>query len=157
MVARGSPRRSRWTRIDGGRGSPGAGEAFSVGLRPTLAAYNAPRTTHRGFRGMERQEPTIGKPDMQDMHFRPRSHRGMRTNRDSGSGLWLKAGLAVAVLVLIVMGLIEWNARRQAAAMKAELMRPMTPRRLASTSRCGDGSGSLRLKRRKTWPSFSGT
>jgi len=24
------------------------------------------------------------------------------------------------------MGLIEWNARRQAAAMTAELMRPMT-------------------------------
>lgn len=76
---------------------------------------------------MERQEPTIGKPDMQDLHFRPRSHRGIGTSHDSGSGLWLKAGLAIVALLLMAMGLIEWNARRQAAAMTAELMRPMTP------------------------------
>ncbi|MEB1710338.1 hypothetical protein VDR05_19230, partial [Xanthomonas campestris pv. campestris] len=33
----------------------------------------------------------------------------------------------MAVLVVVAVGLIEWNARRQAAAMTAELMRPMTP------------------------------
>lgn len=32
------------------------------------------------------------------------------------------------MLIVIGMGLIEWNARRQAAAITRELMRPMTPK-----------------------------
>ncbi|HFF6218576.1 TPA: hypothetical protein ACGCHS_004180 [Stenotrophomonas maltophilia] len=34
--------------------------------------------------------------------------------------------VAAAALIVIAMGLIEWNARRQAAAITRELMRPMT-------------------------------
>ncbi|PPT19918.1 hypothetical protein XarbCFBP7629_15280 [Xanthomonas arboricola] len=34
--------------------------------------------------------------------------------------------MCLAVLVVVAIGLIEWNARRQAAAITAELMRPMT-------------------------------
>ncbi|WP_449466806.1 hypothetical protein [Stenotrophomonas humi] len=75
----------------------------------------------------ERQEPTLGKADLSDVNFRPRKHRGTQANRNSDSEVWLKIALAVIVVVLIVMGLIEWNAKRQAAAMTAELMRPMTP------------------------------
>lgn len=32
----------------------------------------------------------------------------------------------ILLAIVIVMGLIEWNARRQAAAMTRELTRPMT-------------------------------
>lgn len=70
---------------------------------------------------MERQEPTLGKTDPQDLHFRPRSHRGLKADSHSDSTLWLKVGLAVVALVLIVMGLIEWNARRQVAALERAL------------------------------------
>jgi hypothetical protein len=35
--------------------------------------------------------------------------------------------LAAVALIAIVMLLIEWNARRQAAAMTRELLRPATP------------------------------
>jgi len=43
--------------------------------------------------------------------------------------------LGVAAAVGIAMGLIEWNARRQAAAMTAELMRPMTKSEQAAFDR----------------------
>ncbi|PPU91445.1 hypothetical protein XalbCFBP2523_14840 [Xanthomonas albilineans] len=33
----------------------------------------------------------------------------------------------MVVLIAAAMGLIEWNARRQAAAMTNEILRPMTP------------------------------
>ena len=39
---------------------------------------------------------------------------------------YLKIALGVLVVVAAVAGLIEWNARRQAAAMTRELTRPMT-------------------------------
>lgn len=35
-------------------------------------------------------------------------------------------GVGAVLLIAIAMGLIEWNARRQAAAMTRELTRPMT-------------------------------
>ncbi|WP_423160595.1 hypothetical protein [Stenotrophomonas maltophilia] len=40
--------------------------------------------------------------------------------------------VAAVALILIAMGLIEWNARRQAAAMTRELMRPMTAQEQAA-------------------------
>lgn len=39
---------------------------------------------------------------------------------------YLKIALGVLAIAAIVAGLIEWNARRQAAAMTRELTRPMT-------------------------------
>lgn len=38
------------------------------------------------------------------------------------------------MLVVLAMGLIEWNARRQAAAMTRELTRPMTAKEQADLS-----------------------
>lgn len=40
--------------------------------------------------------------------------------------LYLKLFLALVVVVGAIAGLIEWNARRQAAAMTRELFRPAT-------------------------------
>lgn len=40
--------------------------------------------------------------------------------------LYLKVGIGLVVLVAIIFGAIEWNARRQAAAMMREFTRPMT-------------------------------
>ncbi|WP_235430598.1 hypothetical protein [Xanthomonas sp. MUS 060] len=40
---------------------------------------------------------------------------------------WLKAVISVVVLIAAAMCLIEWSARRQAAAMTNEILRPMTP------------------------------
>lgn len=46
--------------------------------------------------------------------------------RDNDKWLWLKIAIGIAVAIAIIMGLIEWNARRGAAAMTAELLRPAT-------------------------------
>lgn len=73
----------------------------------------------------ERQEPTLGKQDMAEVHFRERSSSNS-TYRNRPEIPWLGICLGVAAAVAIAMGLIEWSARRQAAAMTAELMRPMT-------------------------------
>lgn len=54
-----------------GRGRPSAGEAFRGDLPHPLATMRPGRRAG-GFKSMERQEPTIGKPDMQNLHFRPR-------------------------------------------------------------------------------------
>lgn len=43
---------------------------------------------------------------------------------------YLKLVLALAVVVGVIAGLIEWNARRQAAAFTRELLRPATPEEL---------------------------
>lgn len=78
---------------------------------------------------MERKEPTFGEtPNMAEIEFRPNKHRGFtpRTPPDDFTKLIVLACAGVVVLVAIIMGLIEWNARRQAAAMTNELMRPMT-------------------------------
>lgn len=79
---------------------------------------------------MERQEPTIGKrPELDEIEFRPRTYRGPTQRHTSNdTDIWIKASIGLVVVVLIAMGLIEWNARRQAAAMTAELTRPMTPK-----------------------------
>lgn len=75
----------------------------------------------------KRQEPTLGKPDLDEVEFRPRSYRGpSRHYTEQGSPQWLKAAIGLAIVIAIAMGLIEWNAKRQAAAMTAELLRPMT-------------------------------
>ena len=44
----------------------------------------------------------------------------------------MKGGIAGAIAVIVMMGLIEWNARRSAAAMMAELNRPATPEEKAA-------------------------
>ncbi|MDY4283821.1 hypothetical protein [Xanthomonas sp. LF06-19] len=77
---------------------------------------------------MERQEPTLGKDeDLKELEFRPRSYRGPAKHIASDSSdFWIRAGVCLIVLIVTAMWLIEWNARRQAAAMTAELMRPMT-------------------------------
>lgn len=46
--------------------------------------------------------------------------------------------LGAAAVVGIVMGLIEWNARRQAAAMTRELLRPATAEDRAAMQRAMD-------------------
>ncbi|MCC8558703.1 hypothetical protein [Xanthomonas vesicatoria] len=77
---------------------------------------------------MERQEPTLGKPaGLEEVEFRPRTYRGPTRPATNESDFWLKATVCLVALVVVAVGLIEWNARRQAAAMTAELMRPMTP------------------------------
>ncbi|WP_230598060.1 hypothetical protein [Xanthomonas albilineans] len=78
---------------------------------------------------MERQEPTLGKDtDVTELEFRPRTYsEPTRKTKDDGMEGWLKAGISVVVLIAAAMGLIEWNARRQAAAMTNEILRPMTP------------------------------
>ena len=82
--------------------------------------------TRRGGRmERERHEPTFGKQEMAELHFRARPRAYPRT-RDEPRIPWVPIALGVAAAVGIAMGLIEWNARRQAAAMTAELMRPMT-------------------------------
>ncbi len=78
----------------------------------------------------ERHEPTFGKPDLQDLQFRGNSRR--QTTRHEPTSPWLYIAASAALLVVIAMGLIEWNARRQAAAMTRELMRPMTPQEQAA-------------------------
>ncbi|WP_230582116.1 hypothetical protein [Xanthomonas arboricola] len=77
---------------------------------------------------MERQEPTLGKDaGLDQVEFRPRTYRGPTRPATDQSDFWVKAGISLVVLIVVAVGLIEWNARRQAAAMTAELMRPMTP------------------------------
>jgi len=72
----------------------------------------------------ERQEPTFSTPDVTDLQFR--SDRVRQTNRQTSGPPWGSIAGGVVAAILIVMGLIEWNARRQAAAITAELTRPMT-------------------------------
>lgn len=72
----------------------------------------------------DRQEPTFSAPDLQEVRFRSRRQRGPRYAEPASPWLYIVVG--AALLVAIAMGLIEWNARRQAAAMTRELMRPMT-------------------------------
>ncbi|WP_230595888.1 hypothetical protein [Xanthomonas albilineans] len=83
----------------------------------------------KGGETMERQEPKLGKDtDLRELEFRPRRYSGPeQKTKDDGMEGWLKAGIFVAVLIATAMGLIEWNARRQAAAMANEMLRPMTP------------------------------
>jgi len=73
----------------------------------------------------ERQEPTLGKTDLSEVRFRPRHKHGPRSSADSHvsdeSKFWLRAIALVAAAVLIAMGLIEWNARRQVAALERAL------------------------------------
>lgn len=82
----------------------------------------------------ERHEPTFGKQDMAEVNFRARPRDYPRT-RDEPRIPWVAIALGVAAAVAIAMGLIEWNARRQAAAMTAELMRPMTKTEQAAFDR----------------------
>lgn len=72
----------------------------------------------------ERQEPTFGTPDMKDLRFR--SERERYVPRPDPMPQWVYVVGGIVLAIVIVMGLIEWNARRQAAAMTRELTRPMT-------------------------------
>lgn len=73
----------------------------------------------------ERKEPTLGNVDLTDVRFRPRDKNGARSFRDQTSSdeskFWIRAIVLVAAAVLIAMGLIEWNARRQVAALERAL------------------------------------
>lgn len=73
----------------------------------------------------ERHEPTFTAPDLQDVRFRSARNRPARQTEPPSP--WIYIGVSAALLAIIAMGLIEWNARRQAAAMSRELMRPATP------------------------------
>jgi len=81
----------------------------------------------------ERHEPTFSAPDLQDVRFRSSRNRPVRQNEPTSP--WVYIGVSAALLVAIAMGLIEWNARRQAAAMTRELMRPATPEEQAHLDR----------------------
>ncbi|NYF35099.1 hypothetical protein [Stenotrophomonas sp. JAI102] len=72
----------------------------------------------------ERQEPTFSAPDVTDLQFR--SDRVRQISRETRGPPWGYIAAGVVVTILIAMGLIEWNVRRQAAAITAELTRPMT-------------------------------
>lgn len=74
----------------------------------------------------ERQEPRLGAPDLQEMRIRSERSRAIRAVEPATP--WAYIAGAVVLAVVIVMGLIEWNARRQAAAITRELMRPATPK-----------------------------
>lgn len=81
----------------------------------------------------ERHEPTFSAPDLQDVRFRGGRNRTARQTEPTSP--WAYIGVSAALLVAIAMGLIEWNARRQAAAMTRELMRPATPEEQAMLDR----------------------
>ena len=72
----------------------------------------------------ERQEPTFSTPDMTEMRFRTERERHVRHSEPGPPWAHIAAGVVLAIV--IAMGLIEWNARRQAAAITRELTRPMT-------------------------------
>lgn len=78
----------------------------------------------------ERHEPTFGKPDVHELQFR--GHGRRQIGRNEPTSPWLYIAVSTVLLVVIAMGLIEWNARRQAAAMTRELMRPMTAQEQAA-------------------------
>lgn len=79
----------------------------------------------------ERHEPTFGTPDLHDIKFSDRRRRTPVREATGTSIPWGPIILAALATIAIVMGLIEWNARRQAAAMTAELMRPMNAKEQA--------------------------
>ncbi|MDQ7298029.1 hypothetical protein ACT6SE_10210 [Stenotrophomonas sp. LC732] len=81
----------------------------------------------------ERHEPTFSAPDLKEMRFRTDRNRPARQSEPTSP--WLYIGVSAALLVVIAIGLIEWNARRQAAAMTRELMRPATPEEQAALDR----------------------
>jgi len=74
---------------------------------------------------MDKQEPTMSKPDLDNVEFRPRSYRGPSRSPVAAQddGLWLKLIATALIVIVVIMGLIEWNARRQVAALE----RAMTP------------------------------
>lgn len=78
----------------------------------------------------ERQEPTFTTPDLTDMKFR--NERTRQAVRSEAPSPWTYIAVSAALLIVIAMGLIEWNARRQAAAITRELTRPMTKEEQAS-------------------------
>ena len=81
----------------------------------------------------DRQEPTFSAPDLQEVRFRSQRQRAARHAEPASPWVYIIVG--AALLVAIAMGLIEWNARRQAAAMTRELMRPATPEEQAQLDR----------------------
>lgn len=85
----------------------------------------------------ERNEPTFSVPDLHDVQFRVNRNRPAR--QEAPTSPWIYIGVSSALLIAIAMGLIEWNARRQAAAMTRELMRPATPEEQAQLDRQAAG------------------
>src|SRR5688500_15867567 len=58
---------------------------------------------------------------------------GWKSDRED-EFFFLKLVIAAVFVVLLIAGLIEWNARRQAAAMTRELLRPATAEEQAQIS-----------------------
>lgn len=72
----------------------------------------------------ERHEPTLGTPDMTELRFR--SDRARYVPRPQPTPQWVFIAGGVVLAIVVAIGLIEWNARRQAVAITRELTRPMT-------------------------------
>ncbi len=79
----------------------------------------------------DRHEPTFGKADLQDVEFRDTPRYGSAGQANATATPWKTMILAALAAIAIIMGLIEWNARRQAAAISAELTRPMNAKEQA--------------------------
>lgn len=64
---------------------------------------------------MEREEPHLSKPDMDNIEFRPRSYRGPSTGHrhDTDNGLVWKLSLGVGIAVLCALLLFNAYERRQ--------------------------------------------
>lgn len=77
----------------------------------------------------DRHEPTFSAPDLKQVRFRSQRQRAPRHTEPASPWLYIIVG--ATLLIAIAMGLIEWNARRQAAAMTRELTRPMTEKEQA--------------------------
>ncbi|WP_240332342.1 hypothetical protein [Stenotrophomonas indicatrix] len=106
----------------------------------------------------DRHEPTFSAPDLQEVQFRSQRQRAPRHSEPQSPWLYIIGG--AALLIAIAMGLIEWNARRQAAAMTRELMRPATPEEQAELKRQTDAwerkmqsetAAEMEQMRRQVW------
>ncbi len=83
----------------------------------------------------KRQEPTLGRSDPGDLEFRPRRRhdwhsQGSPHATNDSLQFWSRAIILAVVAIVVAMGLIEWNARRQIAALERAMT--MTPQQKAS-------------------------
>ncbi|MGS1079134.1 hypothetical protein [Pseudoxanthomonas beigongshangi] len=62
---------------------------------------------------MDRQEPTISKPDMADLEFRPTSYRGPTRPQVTNDGIVWKLSLGIGVAVLAALLLFNAYERHQ--------------------------------------------
>jgi len=87
---------------------------------------------------MDRQEPTISKPDMADLEFRPTSYRGPTRPSASHDGfVWkLSVGIGVAVLAaLLLFNAYERHQDRRDAEAALKALNEQTARMIAEDER----------------------